>query len=153
MWEHWENFCGKEDSPGAKTDYVIPIMKVNPQVGDLYDYFGLPLQTKSYKVSALPFRAHNLIYNEYFRDENLQPPKMVYVEDGPDLLPWYGLYKSRKVKDYFTSAFPWPQKGTSSYINDIGDLAVTSVADYAPNSPYYWKINLLPVSLPLLQVL
>jgi hypothetical protein len=42
--------------------------------------------------------------------------------------------RSRKVKDYFTSAFPWPQKGTASYITDVGNLGVTSVADYAPNS-------------------
>ena len=52
--------------------------------GDVADYFGLPLQTKSYKVTALPFRAHNLIYNEYFRDENLQSPMHVNTDDGPD---------------------------------------------------------------------
>ena len=139
LWEHWENFCGKEDTPGGETDFVIPTIKVTPMVGHLSDYFGLPLQTKPYRVSALPFRAHNLIYNEYFRDENLQPTQHVELGDGTDLISWYQLMRSRKVKDYFTSALPWPQKGTASYINDIGDLAVESTAEYPEKAQFNFQ--------------
>ena len=64
-------------------------------------------------VSALPFRAYNLIYNEWFRDQNLQPSVHVDKDDGPDDPTSYALWKRGKRHDYFTSALPWPQKGPS----------------------------------------
>ena len=84
----------------------------------LQDYMGLPTvgqvtagQTVSH--SALPLRAYNLIYNEWFRDENLQNSVTVDKGDGPDTVTNYTLKKRGKRHDYFTSALPWPQKGAS----------------------------------------
>ena len=139
VWEHWEAFNGAQKDPSDKTDYVIPTIKLSPEVGDLSDYYGLPLQTKSYKVTGLPFRGHNLIYNEYFRDENLEVGRHVETGDGPDSFSWYDVMRSRKVKDYFTSCLPWPQKGTASYINDIGDLSVQSSAEYPKDAPFQYS--------------
>jgi hypothetical protein len=60
-----------------------------------------------------------LIYNEYFRDENIQDSYSIDVSDGPDTST-YEVDRSRKIKDYFTGCLPWPQKGTASFINDMG---------------------------------
>ncbi len=136
LWKNWERFNGAQDNPGDSTDYTIPQTGGKAVPGNLFDYFGLPLNLDSI-VNALPFRAHNLIYNEYFRDENLSDSFSVPLGDGPDSAGDYELCRSRKIKDYFTGCVPWPQKGTASFINDIGDLAVKSTASYIPNSPFY----------------
>ena len=66
---------------------------------------------KYYDVSALPFRCYNLVYNEWFRDENLQNSLNVPLLDGPDSNADYTLKRRGKRHDYFTSCLPWPQKG------------------------------------------
>jgi hypothetical protein len=70
VWDNWERFNGAQDNPGDTTDYTIPQTGGKAVPGNIYDYFALPLDLDLI-VSALPFRAHNLIYNEYFRDENI----------------------------------------------------------------------------------
>jgi hypothetical protein len=75
------------------------------------DYFGLPLKNLSGKVSALPFRAYNKIYNEWFRDENLCPRLVEYTGNSNDPGGDYVLARRGKRHDYFTSALLWPQKG------------------------------------------
>ena len=87
-------------------------------VNSLYDYFGLPTvgqvsAGKSVTHSALPFRAYNLIFNEWFRDENLVTSFMVDTGDGPDPSSYYSILNRGKRHDYFTSCLPWPQKGPS----------------------------------------
>jgi hypothetical protein len=133
IWNNWERFNGEQDNPGDSTDYNIPLIAVKPEVNSVADYFGLPLG-KTMNVSALPFRSHNLIFNDWFRDENLQPSLAVPVNDGPDSQSDYNIERSRKRKDYFTGCLPWPQKGTASFIADTGNLAVTTTS--VPNYPF-----------------
>ena len=75
VWKHWENFMGQQDNPGDSTDYLIPQTVAGNSgfaVGSVADYFGIPTSVKGLSVSSLPFRAYQLIFNEWFRDENLQ---------------------------------------------------------------------------------
>ena len=111
---NWERFNGAQDNPGASTDYLVP--KITAPVGgyatgSLYDYLGLPTKVAGFDHSALPLRAYNLIYNEWFRDENLQNSVLENVGDGPDDPSNFVLLRRGKRHDYFTSALPWPQKG------------------------------------------
>jgi hypothetical protein len=133
LWENWEKFCGEQDNPGDSTDYLIPTTSGTVTTNSLYDYFGVPISV-SLTFNNLAGRAYNLIYNEWFRDENLQNSVTVDKDDGPDTLSDYTLLKRGKRHDYFTSALPWPQKGdavqlplgTSAPINvDVLDKAVS----------------------------
>lgn len=114
-WSNWQKFCGEQEDPGDSTDYLIPTI-TGPgsggfTVGDIYDKFGLPTGVNSLEINALPLRAYNLIYNEWFRDQNLQDSVTVNKGDGPDPNTDYALLKRGKRHDYFTSCLPWPQKG------------------------------------------
>jgi hypothetical protein len=121
IWSNWQKFMGQQDNPGDSTSYVIPqiVSKTSGyDVGSLFDYMGLPtlgqVNTGStVSHAALHLRAYNLIYNEWFRDQNLQNSVVINKGDGPDLYTDYTLLKRGKRHDYFTSALPWPQKGTA----------------------------------------
>ena len=119
IWSNWQKFMGQQTNPGDSISYVVP-QQVSPAggytIGSLQDYMGLPTVgqvTGSNTVSHCAFwpRAYNLIYNEWFRDENLQNSVVVDTGDGPDTVSNYNLLRRGKRKDYFTSALPWPQKG------------------------------------------
>jgi len=119
IWNNWQKFMGEQNNPGDSISYVVP-QQVSPAngyaIGSLQDYMGLPTvgQVSAGKtVSHCAFwpRAYNLIYNEWFRDENLQNSVTVDKGDGPDTVANYTLLRRGKRKDYFTSALPWPQKG------------------------------------------
>jgi len=115
LWTHWQNFMGEKDTPSDTTEYTIPQMVTGGQdPGTIFDYFGLPVVGQlnaNLSVNALPFRAYNLIWNEWFRDQNLTNPADVFNGDGPDPVSSYLLLRRAKRHDYFTSALPWTQKG------------------------------------------
>ncbi len=116
LWDNWEKFNGAQTDPGDSTDYLVP--KITAPVGgfaegSLADFFGIPTKKANIAVNALHFRAYNLIYNEWFRDQNLDNSLQVPKTDGPDLDTLYNVNFRNKQHDYFTSALPWPQKGDS----------------------------------------
>lgn len=119
LWDNWEKFCGEQTNPGDSIDYTIPQIASPNAVpeGDIGDYMGLPTKTLGIfqHTSALPFRMYNRVYNEWFRDENLQDSLTENTDDGPDASysSTYALRRRGKRHDYFTSALPWPQKGDS----------------------------------------
>lgn len=116
VWSNWENFCQVKSSPSDSNSYVIPQQTVTPSTGytegSLADYFGIPTKLAGItKPNALHFRAYNLIWNEWFRDENMQSKVTVDTGNGPDTASNYVLLQRGKRRDYFTSCLPWPQKG------------------------------------------
>lgn len=115
IWDNWEKFNGEQTDPGDSTDFLVPQVVSDGTVGfmanSLYDYFGCPTAVPDLSVSALWSRAYNLIWNEWFRDENLQDSLTVDKDDGPDSQLDYPIQKRGKRHDYFTSCLPWPQKG------------------------------------------
>jgi hypothetical protein len=114
IWDNWEKFCGEQVNPGDSTDYMTPqIQGVTVPEETLFDYFGLPTGVANINFNNLAGRSYNLIWNEWFRDENLQNSLTVDKGDGPDTLSNYTIQKRGKRHDYFTSALPWPQKGNA----------------------------------------
>lgn len=129
----WQRFMGEQEDPDSSTDFTIPQM-VSPAVtgyavGSLQDYLnvtrpGIPLKSHN----ALFTRAYNLIYNEWFRDQNLQDSVHVDFDDGPDDPADYVLLRRGKRHDYFTSLLPWAQKGDPVALPISGDAPVRGLA-------------------------
>ena len=119
VWSNWEKFMGAQDNPGDSISYVMPSLTVdNFSVQSIQDYFGLPIGISSTaskaRANTLPFRSYNLIYNKWFRDENLINSLTVVTDDGgTDSWSNYSIVKRTTRPDYFTSCLPWPQKGNA----------------------------------------
>lgn len=118
VWDNWERFNGAQDDPGDTTDYLIPtttLNAANASNGSIWDKFGIPtivpLSPITFEVNVLPARGYSLIWNSWFRDQNLQNSLTIPKDDGPDLPGLYSLKYRNKRHDYFTSCLPWPQKG------------------------------------------
>lgn len=114
IYDNWEKLQGAQDNPGDSIDFLTPVVNTPEggwQTGSLSDYFGLPTGVDIEPVCAFWHRAYNLIWKEYYRDENLQNSPPINKGDGPDNPDDYQLLKRGKRKDYFTSALPFPQKG------------------------------------------
>ena len=112
---------GQQDNPADSVSYLVPTMTSpagGPLVGSLSDYLGIPTAGQITGADTITFssywhRAYNKIWNDHFRDENLQNSVTVDVDDGPDTYSDYVLLKRGARHDYFTSCLPWPQKGTA----------------------------------------
>lgn len=114
IWDNWIRLQGEQKNPGDSTDYLVPQVLSGPggfPTAGMFDYMGIPPAVPDLSVSALWPRAYNLIYNEWFRDENLVARRPVPTGDGPDIATDYALCRRGKRHDYFTSCLPWPQKG------------------------------------------
>lgn len=124
LWDNWQKFNGEQDNPGDSTDFVIPTRNLGTVAeGTLADYFGIPVGTFSTATACdFPFRAYNLIYNEWFRDQNLQNSLTHNTGDNAASITEYAVRKRGKRHDYFTSCLPWPQKGPDVSVS-IGDIA------------------------------
>lgn len=122
VWTNWQRFMGERDpDPDSSIDYLVPYSD-SPvggyPVNSLQDYMGLGTvgqidPAQSFGHNCLFLRAYNLIWNEWFRDENLQDSVVVDKDDGPDSPGDYVLLRRGKRHDYFTACLPWPQKGAS----------------------------------------
>ena len=119
VWDNWQKFMGEQTNPGDSIDYTVPQITsptAGYDIGSIYDYMGLPTVGQvdagsTISHNALHLRAYNLIYNEWFRDENLQDSVVINKDDGPDTYSDYQVLRRGKRHDYFTSSLPWPQKG------------------------------------------
>lgn len=126
VWDNFQKFMGEQENPGDSTDFLIPSLSADStpfHIGTIGDYFGIP-SVSNLSVNALPWRAYWLIWNEWFRDENLQDSVPIYKGDSgkvwdlagnnnPSVNGFYFYQCAPRGKryDYFTSCLPWPQKG------------------------------------------
>jgi len=115
IWDNWEKFNGAQDNPDDSVDFILPTMKSPAITGypslSVFDHFGIPPLVPELEHTSLPLRAMNLIWNEWYRDQNLQDSVTVLKGDAADPVATYTLLPRGKRKDYFTSALSRPQKG------------------------------------------
>lgn len=177
VWNHWQNFCFEQEDPDDSTDYVCPTTSLvgkadtSNGIGTLWDYFGLPtgLPKTISGINALPFRGVYLIWNEWFRDENLQKSVKIQKGDANEVFDgsrvseqpeWLqGIPESYlpcpprgKRHDYFTSALPWTQKGPGVSIGLAGTapISLNSDAEVVPNtvSQYFNQAGVTSLKTP-----
>ena len=166
VWNHWKEFNGENTESAwiPTTEYSVPQItspSAGWSVGTLADYFGLPTGVGGLSVSALPFRAYALVMNEWFRDQNLQDPLVVPVDDATvvgvnsgnfvtDCAKGGLPYIAAKYHDYFTSCLPSPQKGPDVTLSVVsqGDLPVIAKSDKTPLSKVPVKVEQFTSSSP-----
>ena len=165
VYDKWVNLCGEQENPEDSIDYLVPTVSLTGDMTNkLPDYMGIACSSGTFNnvsVNCLPFRSYWLIWNEWFRDENLQ--KSVKVSKGetntvlepmgqstanPNYgLPsgvtnWYDPAPRGKRYDYFTGALPWPQKGPAV------DLPLGQTADIIPDGAFVLSSSSLAVTAP-----
>ncbi|CAB85589.1 major capsid protein [Chlamydia abortus] len=136
LWSNFQKFCGEQDNPDDSTDFLTPILTAPAggfTEGSIHDYLGLPTKVAGVQCVAFWHRAYNLIWNQYYRDENIQESVEVQMGDTTtDEVNNYTLLKRGKRYDYFTSCLPWPQKGPAVTIG---------VGGKAPIEGLYMNVN------------
>lgn len=122
VWKHWKEFMGenKDSAWTTNTVYQVPMFtapaSTGVTMGTIADYMGIPKGVTGIKYSELPFRAYVMIYNTWFRRQNLIAPATEYDDDtdrnGSNTTTELGgvPFKASKIADYFVTANPEPQK-------------------------------------------
>lgn len=141
VWDDWEDFI--TGGPDNEDESVFPTITMpavgGAAVGSLADYLGVPTGVNSLVVSALPFRAYALIWNEWYRDQDLQDELAISTASGADATTSTALQNVAWEKDYFTSARPWPQKGpeitlplgtSAPVVTNSADVIIKSIGNF-----------------------
>ena len=141
LWDNFRRMMGERNDPADDIDYSVPTV-TSPGGGyanqSLQDYLGLPTQVAGYEHSSFFHRAYNLIYREWFRDQNLIDSPVVDTSSGTDTLSNYVLLRRGKRHDYFTSALPWLQRGDSVTL----PLGTSAPVDYvSPGGSERWLME------------
>lgn len=140
VWDNFKKHMGEQNNPADSISFNIPqITSPNKNaggvpIGHLFDYFGLPTEglgaagQPGLTVNNLVGRSYNKIYNDHFRDENLQNSVTIDTGDGPDTWSNYNLLKRGKRFDYFTACLPNPQKGATPVSLPLGSSATVKTS-------------------------
>lgn len=145
VWDEWEDFI--TGGPAGVSLPTFPTITIGggtgAAVGSLADYLGVPTGVNNINVSALPFRAYAMIFNEWYRDQDLVTALALSTASGADSTTSTALQNCAWEKDYFTSARPWEQKGpaitvplgTSAPVNRVSNAAAWQAFDAGTNTP------------------
>ena len=134
LQSNFKKMMGEQDNPSDSTSFLAPDVTASHALHSLYDYFGLPIGL-SVKSTNYCGRAYNFIWNQWFRDENLQNSVVLDLDDGPDNAADYVLLKRGKRHDYFTSCLPWTQKGTAVTMPLSGTAPVLGIGKRTGSFP------------------
>lgn len=142
LWDNWEDFItgGPDGMNASEYPFIEPSGTSGFAIGSLADYLGVPTAIKGLRVSALPFRAYALLYNECYRDQDLESELVVSLADGQDTTTSTALMKTLWARDYFTTARPWPQKGPQVTVPvNYGDSSSPSLSVTLTGQPSLTK--------------
>lgn len=138
LWSDWEDFItGGPDGMDVSEFPVISSGSTGFKYKGLADHLGIPSRIPDMSVSALPFRAYNLIWNEFYRDQDLEDELDISDESGLDATTSTELQRCSWEKDYFTSSRPWTQKGPDVSIPLGGTAPVNMTGSFQP----LWKVD------------